>query len=149
MMRARNLFISALVSGLLSACSGADMAPRSMATDDVTTFEKNLRPNLDLTTVLVARLELDERVIEVTSLFPTALPTTLEPRTGPARTWLVFDEEKTKLLVLTRAKDGTAQGFELPVLHLKKGASVTLPITQTDGSVKSTRVFVREFIQKP
>lgn len=149
MMRARTLFVSALVAGVLNACGGATITPQPMAAEDVAAFEKSLRPNLDLSTVLVVRLDVDERLVEVTSLFPTALPTTLEPRTGTARTWLVFDEDKTRLRVLTRAKDGTAQGLEFPVAQLTKGASVTLPVTQTDGSVKPTRVVVREFIQKP
>lgn len=149
MSKATSFLAAAIAACVVSACSGVDITPRPVTADEFALFEQELRPNLDLTTVLVARLDVDDQRIEATSLFPTALPTKLEPRTGTTRTWIWFDPDKTSLRVLTRGKDNTTQFVDIPVAELTRGRVFEMPIAQTDGSAKPTRIEIREMITKP
>lgn len=149
MNKATSLLAAAVAAFVLSACSGAAVAPRPVTPDEAAAFEQERRPNLDLTTVLVARLDVDKERVEATSLFPTALPAKLEPRTGATRTWIWFDPDKTSLRVLTHSKDNATQVVEIPVTELTRGLAFDIPVAQTDGSIKQTRIEVREMISKP
>lgn len=148
-MRRSSLSSLILMSAFLAACSGDESKPVPLSAEETAAFVHDLRPDFDLSSVLVIRLDIDGQLVEATSLFPVVLPMTLTPRTGAARTWLLFDNDKTILRFVTRGRDGSAQRLDIPVGDLVEGYGFTLPIAQTDGNVTPSRVTVREFIRKP
>lgn len=144
-----SLLAALIAAVVLSGCGGLDVTPRPLSATESQALEREIQPNFDLTTVLVVRLGIDDAVVEATSLFPSTLPTTLDPRTGTARTWIYFDAEKTVLRVFTRGQDGTGHLAEVPVVQLPNGGTFTAPLAQSDGTLKPTPVTIRDFLQKP
>ena len=103
-------------------------------------------PDLDLSRIIVLRLQLDGQRVEVTSLAPSVIGAA---KGGPpgARTVFAFTAARDKL-VLFGQNVPEFKGFyqEIPFAELQPGKSFRFPVVQEDGSVVEKKFTVEKLI---
>lgn len=105
-------------------------------------------PSIDLSKVLILRLQRDGQRVEVTSLAPAVIGAA---KNGPpgARTLFSFTPRRDKL-VLFGQNVPEFKGFyqEIPLADLQPGKRFRFPVVQDDGSVKEQEFTVEKVIDQ-
>lgn len=132
-MKLQLLIASLLLSLSLSACKDAHVI------DDpakITATQQELeQATFDLSQVMVAKLKLGDRAIEVTSLTPVIA---VQANVGgvQAKTILRFSDKRDMLTLFTRdVKNKKAYRVDVPVADLQAKKSVKFPILSANGEV--------------
>lgn len=147
-MTHRNTLAALLIGLGLAACASNEWRTITDVKEIAATRTAVNRSSLDLSKVLILRLQSDGQRIEVTSLAPATIGAA---KNGPpgARTVFNFTPERDKL-VLFGQNVPEFKGFyqEIPVSELQAGKRFRFPVVQDDGSVKEQEFTVEKLINQ-
>jgi hypothetical protein len=141
--------LTALLIGLsLTACATTEWRTITDVKEIAATRTTVNKPNLDLSKVIILRLQRDGQRVEVTSIGPATIGAA---KNGPpgARTIFTFSPARDKL-VLFGQNVPEFKGFyqEIPLAELPEGKRFRFPVVQEDGSVKEQEFTVEKLISQ-
>jgi hypothetical protein len=145
-MNSSRTLAALLITLGLAACATPEWRTITDVKEIAATRTTVNNPSLDLSKVLVVRLDRDGQRLEVTSVGPAVIGAATAGPPG-ARTVFTFSPERDKL-VLFGQNVPEFKGFhqEIPVAELQPGKRFRFPVVQDDGSVKVQEFSVEKLI---
>jgi hypothetical protein len=145
-MTYRNTLAALLISLGLAACASSEWRTITDVKEIAATRTAVSKSSLDLSKVLILRLQSNGKRIEVTSLAPSTIGAATNGLPG-ARTLFNFTPERDKLRLFGQ-NVSEFKGFyqEIPVSELQPGKRFRFPVVQDDGSVKEQEFTVEKLI---
>ena len=147
-MRTRNRFAALMLALGLAACATPEWRTITDIKEIAATRTAVNQSTLDLSKVIVLRLQRDAKRVEVTSLAPSIVGAAKDGPPG-ARTVFAFTPARDKL-VLFGQNVPEFKGFhqEIPIDELQPGKRFRFPVVQEDGSVKEQEFTVEELLSR-
>lgn len=130
----------------LAACTSTEWRTITDVKEIAATRTVVSQSSMDLSKVLILRLQSDGQRIEVTSLAPAIIGAAKSGLPG-ARTLFSFTPERDKLRLFGQnVPEFKAFYEEIPVAELQPGRRFRFPVVQDDGSVKEQDFTVEKII---
>ena len=149
-MMTRRAPLLVLLIGLgLAACATTEWRTITDINEIAATRTRVDKPGMDMSKVVVLRLQCDGQRVEVSSVAPTVLGRATNG-TRAARTVANFTPDRDKVMLFGQ-NVGERKGFyrEIPVSELRPGERFRFPVVQADGSVKDKEFVVESLISRP
>ena len=147
-MNSRNTIAVIIIGLSLGACATTGWRTITDVKEIAATRTTVNKPSMDLSKVIILRLQVDGNRVEVTSIGPATIG---YEKNGPpgARTLFSFNTSREKL-VLFGQNVPEFKGFyqEIPVSDLLPGKRFSFPVVQEDGSVKDKEFTVEKLISQ-
>jgi len=137
--------IAASAVVLLAAIGTAEAGVRELALADATKIEQEQPHNLDLSKVLMARLDIAGRTVDVVSLSPSRLGIDEKAHSS---LWFSADKKSLHLLTIS-LPEGRGWELVLPVAELKTGFHFSFPFADDSGTAKASETKLLDFLSKP
>ena len=147
-MSCRNRLAVLILASGLAACATPEWRTITDIKEIAATRTAVNQSTLDLSKVIVLRLQRDAKRVEVTSLAPSIVGAAKDGPPG-ARTVFAFTPARDKL-VLFGQNVPEFKGFhqEIPIDELQPGKRFRFPVVQEDGSVKEQEFTVEELLSR-
>jgi hypothetical protein len=147
-MRTRNPLAALMLALGLAACATPEWRTITDLHEIAATRTAVNKSTLDLSKIIVLRLQLDGKRVEVASLGPSIVGAADGGPPG-ARTVFAFTQARDKL-VLFGQNVPEFLGFhqEIPIGELQPGKRFRFPVVQEDGSVKEQEFTVEALISR-
>ena len=145
-MSYRSTLAALIIAIGLSACATPEWRTITDVKEIAATRATVGKPGLDLSRVIMLRLQRDGQRVEVTSIGPAVIGAA---KNGPpgARTYFTFSPERDKLILFGQNVP-EFKGFyqEIPFAELQPGKRFRFPVVEDDGSVREQEFTVEKVI---